>query len=388
MSNPSPTCEVKDGASAYVATANGVDVTPGATVVIRLASIADVEAWNITCISTDDTSSADTVTASLSIDADAKTATFTAPAPGKTYRFRSRVNSGVDVNGVARATYATTFTIHTRFNGRRVISFDETTEGDSSFGWTKWQNDLIRSLPSGVASGTWADFAAGGGGGGGDFQLYGANNHFITYQGGSAVGATGLNHVPTTGVVEVSRGLRVVGTAVATLANAMIVQGTAATGVHLVAPIVAGAVLGATTVYTGTASAAVGNARHRTFSEQVNRQTSTQSGVPIYAWVVADEAITSVFAEINAVPSGGGAGGSYGRRRRIWANGAVATCGSLDSVWSDEVTASGIGFTGISIGSGIEIGVSGMTGFVNIRGGVTATIDWGATITRTETTWA
>src|SRR5687767_11240352 len=109
MADPSPLCEVKDGAGAYASAVGGVDVTPSNTITIRLISQVDVDAWSITCATTDDTSDADTVTASLTIDSTLKTATFTAPAAGKAYRFRSKVNGGVDRNGIARASYATTF---------------------------------------------------------------------------------------------------------------------------------------------------------------------------------------------------------------------------------------------------------------------------------------
>lgn len=340
----SPTCEVKDGAAAYVATTNGVNITVGNTIVIRLASTVDVSTWLIECATTDDSSVASTVTASLTIDSALRTATFTAPAAGKAYRFRSRVNNGLDVNGVVDPALETTFCVYTLTSGsRRVIAADETTEGNATFGWIAWINDLIRNPSSGTGT-----------------SPGGSTNQFQYNSGASFAGASGMNYTPSTFSVAIS---------------------------SLV--VTKDSVLGGTTVYTGVASAALGNARHRTYTEIKNlKTTNSAAGQPIYAWKIIDEAITSVFISANAVPSGGAAGGSYGRRARIWANGAVATMGSLEASWNDEVTASGVGFTGLSVGSGIVIGHSGMTGFVNVKGSATGTFDFGVTVTREETSWA
>lgn len=152
---PSPTCEVKDGGGAYTATTNGVDVTPANTVTIRLASTAGVTTWSITCIGTDETSDASTVTSGLTVDGVTKTATFTAPVAGKAYLFQSRVNGGIDQNGTSAPALTTTFIVHTLTgSGLRVGALGETTEA-GSFGWTSKVNDVIRN---------------GGGGGGGDYE--------------------------------------------------------------------------------------------------------------------------------------------------------------------------------------------------------------------------
>jgi len=625
MANPSPICEVKNGSDAYVTAAGGVDITPNATVIIRLASQADVDSWHISCATTDDTSDAATVSGALTIDSTNKTATFTAPAAGKAYRFRSRVNGGIDRNGVAQTSYETTFCVYTRINGRRVAAADETTETDTTFGWVKWTNDTIRSLPSGVASGTWASFGGGGGGGAdGHAQFFAANNHVLFYQGGSAVGATGLNHVPTTGVLEVKRGVLVQGTAVATLANAFLVAGTGASGFRLVAPIAqgltvsggatagslnlishlsvgsapaatgemrlslnnlishkspsgadqntiwinelgdvslgretnagaaymqsaannflrapitrirnptnidlarfdierteihrrlhiytgmsvsgaatgvsvalsdflqlgtsivanagkvrlsggthdivairdnsdaadrvalstwhlgsnqhevvlgagqvavtpfdsvalwvkdtgriravvdgaeawrtasgifqtggstrlnaqGGAVLAGTAVFTGLDMVADGLTNHKPVSVVRQMSTTNATVTPIFAFKPTDEAITSVFVEINAVASGGAGAGAYARAVAIKMDGGVGTCSSLEETRNQEFTHSGVGFTGIAVGSGIWIGVSGATGFVNVKGTPTGQIRWGATITLQSTSWA
>lgn len=276
-----PTCEVQDGASAFASSAGGVNVTPGNTVTIRLADQADVTSWLIECATTDDTSSASAVTASLSIDPIAKTASFTAPAAGKAYRFRSRVNGGIDVNGVAQTSYTTTFCVYTLTGGRRVIAADETTEGDATFGWIKWINSFIRTPGPGSDS----------------YHAY----------------------IPALASVE----------------------------------------------------------------------TSSATPQTVYAWSIKDEAVTSIVVDCNAVPSGGAAGGSYQRRARIWANNGVATMGlggPTQMTWTDEVT--GPGFTGIGVGSGVMIGHSGMTGFVNVKGTPTGRIRFGVDIVRRETGWA
>lgn len=350
---PNPACEVKDGAAAYVTAVGGADVTPGNTVVIRLASDVDVDSWLIEVATTDDTSDADAINGTLTIDPVAKTATFTAPAPGKAYRFRSKVNAGVDRNGVVREEYETFFGVYTRINGRRVMSFDETTETDSNFGWTKWQNDLIRSLPSGVASGTWDSMAGGGGGGGGGGgQPIGVNHQFLYYNNGSAVGATGMRYSPTTMAVTIDR-----------------------------------PVLGGTTVFTGLDIVADGLADHKPVSVVRRIVLTSATPVPVFAWKPTDEAITSVFVEANAVASGGAGAGSYARAATIKVDGGVGTCTDVELTRNQEFTHSGVGFTGFAIGTGIWIGVSGATGFVNVKGTATGQIKMGVTVTLQTTSW-
>lgn len=370
---PNPSCEIKDGAAAYVTAVGGVNVTPTNTIIIRLASQVGVDSWQITCATTDETSDATAVTAALTIDPLTKTATFTAPAAGKAYRFRSVVNNGIDANGVVQTSYSTTFCVYTAVSGRRVLAADETTEGSTDFGWIVYHNDMIRNFGS-------------GGGGGGSAGFFGANFHFLTYQNGSGVGATGLNHVPTTGVVQVNRGLVVQGTAVATLANAMLINGTAATGFQMVRPVLHGPIFGGTTVFTGTDIVADGLADHKPFSVVRTTTTTDSTPVTVFAFKPRDEALTSVFVEANAVASGGAAGGAYARATAIKMDGGVGTCSDVELTRNQEFT--NAGFTGLSIGTGIWIGVSGATGFVNVKGTPTGRIKFGVTVTLAETSWA
>ncbi len=140
----SPTCEVKDGAGAYVATISGNDVTPGNTITIKLTDTS-ARSWSISCITTDELSVAATVTAALTINTVAQTATFTAPVAGRTYRFKSIVNGGIGPDGVAVASYSTTFCVYTLpAGGVRCIAADETTEGDATFGWISRFNGIAR----------------------------------------------------------------------------------------------------------------------------------------------------------------------------------------------------------------------------------------------------
>lgn len=167
----SPLCEVKDGAGAYQATTNGVNVTPTNTVTIHLIDTS-ADVWSISCVYTDETSDAATVTAALTIDPVARTATFTAPAAGKTYIFQSKVNNGV-ANGRSVSSYTTTFGIYTlTAGGDRVLAANETMEGDATFGWIAVLNGIIRA----------------GGGGGGGATPNGVNNDILTSDGAGDFG--------------------------------------------------------------------------------------------------------------------------------------------------------------------------------------------------------
>ncbi len=141
----SPLCQVKEGAGAYASTTNGVNVTPSATITIHLIDTS-ADSWSISCASTDELSVAADVTAALTINTTLKTATFTAPAAGSVYRFRSVVNGGVDSQGVVRSSYSTTFCVYTLSStGNRAIAADETTEGNSTFGWLTAVNAVVRT---------------------------------------------------------------------------------------------------------------------------------------------------------------------------------------------------------------------------------------------------
>lgn len=142
---PSPACQVKNGAAAYVATTNGVDVTPGNTITINLID-SSADTWSIECVYTDDLSVAATVTASLVINTALRTATFTAPVAGRAYIFRSRVNNGNGPDGKTKSSYTTTFGVFTLASGgNRVMATNETVEGNATFGWITKFNSFIRA---------------------------------------------------------------------------------------------------------------------------------------------------------------------------------------------------------------------------------------------------
>ena len=130
MANPA--CEVKNGAAAYVATTNGVDITGAVVIVIRLVSQADLQSWSISCATADELSDVAAINASLVIDSVACTATFTAPAStGRALRFQSRVNNGRNANNEIDLTYTTYFVLYTLVGGLRVHALDEAVEGNT-----------------------------------------------------------------------------------------------------------------------------------------------------------------------------------------------------------------------------------------------------------------
>jgi len=143
---PSPICEVRQDAGAYVATTFGVDVRSGAAVTIRLADQSDVDSWSIQCVTTDELHDAAAITASLVVDSATKTASFSAPSTrGAALRFRSLINNGLDANEVVDEDLEATFCIYVPTAiGQRVLAADETTEGHPDFGWVTSLNRVIR----------------------------------------------------------------------------------------------------------------------------------------------------------------------------------------------------------------------------------------------------
>src|SRR5277367_1943822 len=125
---------------------NGVNVTGSSTVTVALASNAGVYAWNLTCIGTDELNTPAAVNATLIINHANNTATFTAPSSaGSAVILQSTVNNGVDINSVVQPTYTTTAGVYVlSVHSHRVGATNETTEGDSVYGWISKLNPLIR----------------------------------------------------------------------------------------------------------------------------------------------------------------------------------------------------------------------------------------------------
>lgn len=230
----SPTCQVKDGSGSYQATTNGVNVTPANTVTIGLVSTAGVRSWGITCVYTDDTSDAATVTAALSVNNTAKTATFTAPAAGKAYIFQSQVNSGNDANGAADASLTTTLGVYTLTSGSlRVLATNETQEGNASFGWVKSVNAKIREA-GGSTTPTGSGFAHVTSGAYDAAAVSVDLTNYVTHVTGilqTSHGGTGLNAAGmTTGQVVRATGATGFGVGAVDLANVSAITGTLPVG--------------------------------------------------------------------------------------------------------------------------------------------------------------
>ena len=147
MANPSPTCQVKEGSGAWQDTADGVDVTAGSSLTIRLVDTSPYF-WSLECIGADETLDVTSINAGLSVNNATKQATLTAPsAGGSALLMRSTINGGVSNDGAARASYSTTFKISVPTNsGLRVGAFGETTENDSASGATSIVNKVVRAL--------------------------------------------------------------------------------------------------------------------------------------------------------------------------------------------------------------------------------------------------
>lgn len=147
--SPSPICLVNG-----TVTTNGVDVTASGSVIIALADTTGVAQWNITCLYTDELNTSAAVNSGLVVNLNDKTATFNAPSGlGSSLIFQSKVNNGVDSNGVAQSSYTTTFKISVlTATGLRVAAYNETNENSAAFGWTGMFNNGIRSYTGSAAS--------------------------------------------------------------------------------------------------------------------------------------------------------------------------------------------------------------------------------------------
>ncbi len=138
----SPECLINGNLSV-----GGTTVAASSPVTIQLASISGVDAWDIYCVSSDETSSPSSINASLTVNQFTRTATFTAPAGiGRNLLFLSRVNNGI-ANGQEDTRLTTTFSIYVLTAlGRRVLAAGETIEGSTQFGWVATINAWLRSI--------------------------------------------------------------------------------------------------------------------------------------------------------------------------------------------------------------------------------------------------
>ncbi len=138
----SPLCLVNNGTS-FVPTENGVDVSPGATVSIRLAQPTGVTLWLLQVTGTDELTAVPTLTG---VNASAQVAT---PSTVVTFQFPPRAGSALgfrsDVEGPDGA-LATTFGVYSRTASNARVGFTtETREGNTTYGWAAKINPVIRS---------------------------------------------------------------------------------------------------------------------------------------------------------------------------------------------------------------------------------------------------
>lgn len=143
MSNPNPTCTINGGSTP-------ADVSASSTVNGALASSAGANFWGVTCIATDDSTTAAAINATLVINQGPKTFSFTSGAAGTGYIFSSTVGVvglGLDANGVLQPSFSITFKVNVKTaHGFRVIAAGEKFEQDTVNGWIAEMNAAIRAL--------------------------------------------------------------------------------------------------------------------------------------------------------------------------------------------------------------------------------------------------
>ncbi len=140
----SPLVLVQDGAGPWVATTNGVDVTPGNTIGIKLADTSSATDWYLQILGTDEVILEPVLTGVNPLDNKVTTTTtvvtFTMPAgTGHALRFESRV---LGTGGPL----TTTFGIYSLTDlGTRVGASGEELEGNGTYGWITITNPILRS---------------------------------------------------------------------------------------------------------------------------------------------------------------------------------------------------------------------------------------------------
>lgn len=154
----SPIVEVQDGAGPWVATTNGVNVTPGNTISIRLQTSPGVSSWTLQVFGVDEVTA--TAPALLGVNpinhlvtTPATVVTFTMPAGAGIARALI-LRSAVDGGGAGFTNQFGIYVLTTA--GQRVGAVGEKFEGDPNFGWVTKLNPLIRALgfpPLGSAGG-------------------------------------------------------------------------------------------------------------------------------------------------------------------------------------------------------------------------------------------
>jgi hypothetical protein len=138
-----PLCQVKDGGGSFVATTDGVSVTAGQTLTIRLADVTDVVAWFLVLTGTDETTFppalASVNPSTNQVSSPGAQVTFTLPGgAGRALIFESTVTGPGGPQVTTFALYVPTT------HGYRVGATGEQREGSTSYGWVTKLNPLIR----------------------------------------------------------------------------------------------------------------------------------------------------------------------------------------------------------------------------------------------------
>lgn len=139
----SPLCLVQDGAGSFVGTLNGVNVTEGNVVSIKLDDITGVTDWYLQVTGTDETTTPPSLVNVNPVDNKVATpsavVSFTVPfGAGRAYLFQTTVTGpGGPLNS--------TFTLYLLTDhGHRVGSTGEQREGNATHGWVTITNPLVR----------------------------------------------------------------------------------------------------------------------------------------------------------------------------------------------------------------------------------------------------
>lgn len=150
----SPLVQVKDGAGPWVDTGDdGVDVTPGNVISLRLKTPGTAVKWSLEVFGTDEVTATAPVLANVNpttheVTSPTTVVTFTMPSGAGVHRaivFKSVIDGG------GPGLIATFGTYVLGANGFRVGAVGETREGSSAFGWAKKLNPIIRQAAGGGA---------------------------------------------------------------------------------------------------------------------------------------------------------------------------------------------------------------------------------------------
>ena len=155
MTSPSPVVQYSNDGVTWQTAGSNFTATASITGHIRLANNSGANYWSLTCVSTDETSSAATVNASITYGA-GKTATFSTTTTGTSLLFTSTVGvNGANLDGanVYQSTFTTQFEVNVlTTGGLAVIAVGETVQHDPVFGSTGKINAPIRALGTAATS--------------------------------------------------------------------------------------------------------------------------------------------------------------------------------------------------------------------------------------------